>query len=184
MNPLPAAKYDYFELHYYPQLAGSENDTYLLTQAPEGLARILATVQQELVAAGHPDTPIFLGEYNSVNTSPGKQTISIVNALYAGMVQGEIMKAGVFRSVIHDAGGSGCNIAGNNSSALYGWQTFGSYDLFPFTISLSSCPSAINLAPNTPFPTARSFALSEQFGTAGSYMLGTTVSSAMPNVRA
>lgn len=181
---LPAAKYDFVELHYYPQLAGSEDDSFLLTQAPGNLARTLATIQQELAAAGHPNTPIFLGEYNSVNTNPGKQTVSIVNALYAGMVQGEIMKAGLFRAVIHDSGGSGCNTGGNNSPALYGWQSFGSYDLFPLTVSLPSCSSGANVTADTPFPTARSFALSEQFGLPGSTMLGTTVSSALPNVRA
>jgi hypothetical protein len=177
---LAAAKYDYVEVHFYPQPQGSENDTFLLMQAPPNLAVALAKLQQELAAAGHPNTPILLGEYNSVSKNPGKQTVSIVNALYVGMVQGEMMKAGVSRSVIHRDTGGGCNTSGNNSSALYGWQTFGSANLFADNSLL--CPSGVT--PGTVFPEARAFGLSAQFGIAGNHMLGVTISTAVPNVRA
>ena len=175
---MAAAKYDYVEVHYYPQPPGSESDSFLLTQAPAGLATVFTAIQQELTAAGHPNTPIFLGEYNSVSNTPGKQTVSIVNALYVGMVQGEIMKAGISRAVIHRDTGGGCITGGNNSAALYGWQNFGSDSLFADTSS--GCPPSVT--PGTPFPEARAFALSAQFGVAGNHMLGATVSSALPNV--
>jgi hypothetical protein len=45
-----------------------------------------------------------------------------------------------------------------------------------------SCPAGV--MPGTAFPEARSFALSEQFGAAGNHMLGVSVSSALPSVRA
>jgi hypothetical protein len=177
---LSLAKYDYIEVHYYPQSPGSESDSFLLTQAPANLASIFATLQQELTSAGHSGTPIFLGEYNSVGSNPGKQTVSIVNALYVAMVQGEILKAGISRAVIHRDTGGGCSTGGNNSAALYGWQNFGSYSLF--ADSSQQCPAGI--APGTPFPDARTFALSEQFGAPGNHVLGVTLSTALPNVRA
>lgn len=83
---LANAKYDFVELHYYPENPGSENDVSLLMQAPSNFAATFVRVQQELTAAGHPGAPIFLGEYNSPNYNPGKQTMSIVNALFVGMV--------------------------------------------------------------------------------------------------
>lgn len=176
---MSTAKYDYVEVHYYPQQPGSESDSFLLTQAPANLATVFATIQQELATAGHANTPIFVGEYNSVSNTPGKQTVSIVNALYAGMVQGEIMKAGISRTVIHRDTGGGCITGGNNSSTLYGWQNFGSDSLFADNFS----PYPASVPPGTPFPEARSFTLSAQFGVAGNHMLGVTVSSALPNVR-
>jgi hypothetical protein len=176
---MSTAKYDYVEVHYYPQQPGSESDSFLLTQAPANLATVFATIQQELATAGHANTPIFVGEYNSVSNTPGKQTVSIVNALYAGMVQGEIMKAGISRAVIHRDTGGECITGGNNSSTLYGWQNFGSDSLFADNFS----PYPASVPPGTPFPEARSFTLSAQFGVAGNHMLGVTVSSALPNVR-
>jgi hypothetical protein len=176
---MSAAKYDYVEVHFYPQPPGTESDSFLLTQAPANIAVAFETIQQELAAAGHPNTPIFLGEYNSVASSPGKQTVSIVNALYVGMIQGEIMKAGISRAVIHRDTGGGCITGGNNSAALYGWQNFGSDSLF--ADNSQPCPAAVPAG--TVFPEARSFALSELFGVAGNHMLGISVSSALPNVR-
>jgi hypothetical protein len=177
---LAAAKYDYVEVHFYPQPPGTESDAFLLTQAPANLAVAFATIQQELIAAGNPNIPIFVGEFNSVSNNPGKQTVSIVNALYVGMVMGEIMKAGISRAVIHRATGGGCNTGGNNSSTLYGWQDFGTSGLF----SDNSTPCPAGVTPGTPFPEARGFALSAQFGVAGNHVLGVAVSAEIPNVRA
>jgi hypothetical protein len=177
---LPAAKYDYVEVHFYPQPPGTENDSFLLTQAPANIAVAFSTLQQELATAGHPNTPIFLGEYNSVASNPGKQTVSIVNALYVGMIQGEIMKAGISRAVIHRDTGGGCITSGNNSSTLYGWQNFGSDSLF--ADNSAACPANVPLG--TIFPEARAFGLSALFGVAGNHMLGSSISTALPNVRA
>jgi Glycosyl hydrolase family 79, N-terminal domain len=180
---LANAMYDFVEIHYYPENPGSESDSFLLTQAPGNFATTFAKVQQELAAAGHPNLPILLGEYNSPNYNPGKQTMSIVNALFIGMVQGEILKAGISSAVIEDASfNTQCNTTGNNSSSLYGWQNFGSYELFAG--NSFTCPNTGTIPVNTPLPIAEAFGLSSQFGIAGNSVIGVNVSSALTNVRA
>jgi hypothetical protein len=179
---LANAKYDFVELHYYPENPGSESDSSLLAQAPLNFASTFTKVQQELAAAGHPNMPVLLGEYNSPNYNPGKQTMSIVNALFVGMVQGEIMRAGIPLATIEDGYFGECNDSGNNSSVLYGWQNFGSYALFAG--STPTCSGALGVPADTPFPIARAFRLASQFGVSGNHMLGVTVSNTLPNVRA
>jgi hypothetical protein len=179
---LANAMYDFVELHYYPENPGSENDSFLLTQAPPKFASTFTKLQQELANAGKPNTPIYLGEYNSPNYNPGKQTVSIVNALFIGMVQGEILKAGINAATINDGFFGECNDGGNMSSSLYGWQNFGSYALFAG--SVPTCNGAVGIPANTPFPIARALALSTEYGVAGNNVLGVTVSTALLNVRA
>jgi len=179
---LANAKYDFVELHYYPENTGEESDLFLLTQAPANYAAAFSTLRAELAAAGHPNTPIFLGEYNSPNSTPGKQTVSIVNALFIGMVQGEIMKAGVQAASIFSTEFGSCFPigAGNNSSTLYGWQDFGSYDLTP-----EYCDSNVDgIVPGTILPAGRALQLSSTFGAAGNQVIATYVPSAFPTVRA
>ena len=73
---LANAPYDFVELHYYAQNPGGENDATLLTQGPTQLTALIKTVQAELAAVGKPNTPIYLGEFNSVSSNPGKQSVS------------------------------------------------------------------------------------------------------------
>ena len=59
---LSQASYDFVEYHWYAQGAGYENNSWLLFSATAVLAQNLATLKQELSAAGKPNTPIMLGE--------------------------------------------------------------------------------------------------------------------------
>lgn len=90
--PAGQAPYDFVEFHWYAQNPGSESDSYLLTKTPADLSTAISGLRAELSAAGKPNTPIMLGEVNSVSYNPGKQTMSIVNALFTGMVIGEVLK--------------------------------------------------------------------------------------------
>ena len=87
---LANAKYDFVEYHFYPQIAGHENDGFLVSQAANMLTTEIEFIKDELSVAGHANTPIYVGEIGSVNTNPGKQTTSITQALFAGQVLGEI----------------------------------------------------------------------------------------------
>src|SRR5690348_16038920 len=71
----------------------------------------------------------MVGEMNSVGFDPGKQTVSIINALFTGEVLAEGLEGGLAAEFwwFGDGGSQGCNK--NNSPSLYGFQQWGSYDL-------------------------------------------------------
>src|SRR5450755_1056942 len=180
---LAHATFDFVEDHFYAQGPGSENDAYLLTQAPAALAAQLAGVRAEMNAAGvSSSVPIYLGELNSVYANPGKQTMSIVNGLFAGMALAEAMKQGVPRATWW-LGFGGCGV-GNQSPSLYGWQNFGGYMSFSDGLPESGCTSAPAIARGTPFPTARAMQVLAQFAVAGAIMHKVTVAGGLGSVRA
>jgi hypothetical protein len=182
---LATGAYDFVELHYYAQDPGNESDSFLLNQGVSNLTALINTVKSELVAAGKPNTPIYLGEYNSVSSNPGKQSVSIVNGLYAGMAIGEVLENGVPMATWWQSIGAGCSTAYNNSASLYGWQNFGSYgqlaDTWP---NPYGCVGAPAIPLGTLMPSGQAMALAAQFATPGSRMLPVTVPASLPNVRA
>src|SRR6185437_4177433 len=117
----------------------------LLNQGVSNLTTLINTVKSELAAAGKANTPIYLGEYNSVSSNPGKQSVSIVNGLYAGMALGEVLNDGVPMATWWQSIGAGCSTAYNNSASLYGWQNFGSYgqlaDTWPNPYGCAGAPA-------------------------------------------
>jgi hypothetical protein len=170
---LAHAKHDFVELHYYPQAPGNESDAYLLGSGVSDFATALANLRSEMTAAGDPASkPIMVGEINSVYSSPGKQSVSIVNGLWTGMVVAEMMKAGVPLATWW-AAYPACSTGNNNSPSLYGWQNFGSYNLFSDGPPASQdCDSG--MAAGTPYPSGRAYALLSQFAGNGATMLATS----------
>ena len=183
------AAYDYVELHEYVQAPGAESDSYLLYDAPQSITAAIRSLRGELVAAGKPaTTPILLGEFNSVYTNPGKQTLSIVNGLFTGLTLGELLNDGVPMSTWFMAIGGGCT-GGADSSAvaadLYGWQNFGSYDQVSEGWGAGSCASGSQaIAAGTVLPSGYAEKLASSFAAAGNRMLSASVSATLPNVRA
>jgi hypothetical protein len=167
---LANAKHDFVELHYYPQSPGNESDAYLLGSGVSDFAAALASLRSEMTAAGDPPSvPIMVGEINSVYANPGKQTVSIVNGLWTGMVVAEMMRAGVPLATWWAAYPL-CSTGNNNSSALYGWQQFGSYNLFSDGPPASQdCGSGMGAG--TPYPSGRAYALLSRFVGKGGTML-------------
>ena len=87
--------YDFVEYHYYPETPGEENDTTLINQDAQQLTTNINTIKSELAKWGTPNTPIYVGEIGGPYSNPGKQSMSITQALYAGQVLGELMNDGV-----------------------------------------------------------------------------------------
>ncbi len=173
---LSTAPFDYVELHDYTgQQPGSESDSYLLQQAAPGITSAIQNLKTELAAVGKADTPILLGEYNSVPFNPGKQSVSIVNGLFAGMAFGELLNGGAQMLTWFIGIGGGCS-TNSNAASLYGFQMFGSYN------ELSD--GCNNVPTGTPFPTGRAAQLLSKFAVPGNSMLRTTVGSSLVNVRA
>jgi hypothetical protein len=186
---LGRASYDFVELHEYLQAPGAESDDYLLNQAPAAITADIASLRGELAAAGRPaDTPIFLGEVNSVYASPGKQSISIVNGLFTGLAFGELLDAGVPMNAWFMAVGGGCNGGADSSSAaaaLYGWQNFGSYDQVSEGWAAGACAAGSPaVGAGTVLPSGYAEQLAASFATAHESMLRAHVDSSLPKVRA
>jgi predicted heme/steroid binding protein len=174
--------YDFVEYHFYPQAPGSESDTYLTQQAAQVLTQDINILKQELTAAGGPNMPIYVGEMGSVYTNPGKQTWSITQGLYAGQNLVEMMKDGISRATWWIGFGNCNGQSGNDSSALYGWQDFGAYNVFSDGSEDPTCPGA---GPSgTMSPTAVAFQLFSKVAVNGEHVLTPTVGGDTTDVRA
>jgi len=175
---LANARYDFVEYHWYPQSSGSENDNFLLTQAPGELGAHLAQIETELAAAGRAKTPIFVGEFNSVVTNPGKQSMSITQALFVGEALGVLMQHGV-QSADWWLGHGDCRDpsgGGNYSASLYGWQNFGGFQIISDGLPEYGCEQAPFVAINTALPTAQAYKLMSVVALDGEHMYGATIS--------
>jgi hypothetical protein len=175
---LSNARYDFVEYHYYAQAPGSENDATLLANGPQQLTQGVNAVKSDLAAAGHPDTPIYVGELGSVYANPGKQSTSIVQALFAGMAVSELMNDGVSRATWWLAyGGCSDSSSGNFSSSLYGWQNFGGYMIVSDGTPEYGCSNATAVPRGTLLPTAQAYKLLVPFAQDGEHSLATSVAS-------
>ncbi|HVC47981.1 MAG TPA: hypothetical protein VND90_12095 [Terracidiphilus sp.] len=180
--------YDFVELHYYPQGPGGESDTALVQQLAQGLTTDINIVKAELTKWGTPNTPIYIGEMGSVYSDPGKQSWSITQGLYAGQTLGEMMNDGVARATWWIGFGNCNGNNGNDSSSLYGWQTFGAYNVFADGAGDTggSNNSACNYGGpiGTLSPTARAFQLFSQIAVDGEFVLSSGVTGDTTDIRA
>jgi hypothetical protein len=183
---LRRAKYDFVEMHYYPFYNNVDNDETLLTVWSDRIAKNFADARKLLAAHGHASVPIFLGEFDRDSGSDaglGHESVSIVNALFTAIVAGEVTKAGVGMSSAWLAFGD-CNADPSPVSKAYGWQHFGTFDMFstnPPGYDFTSC-SQFGFPRSTPFPKGRAYELATRFVTPGERVLVT--SSTSPTVRA
>jgi alpha-L-arabinofuranosidase len=174
--------YDFVEYHYYPETPGEESDTFITQQAAQELTTNINTIKSELTKWGTPNTPIYVGEIGGAYSNPGKQSWSITQGLYAGQVLGEMMNDGVSRLTWWIGFGNCNGQAGNDSSSLYGWQTFGAYNVFSDGPSDTTCPNAGPIG--TMSPTARAFQLFSNVAVNGESVLTPTVAGDTTDVRA
>jgi hypothetical protein len=180
---LSQAKYDFVELHYYPQ-GNTVSDSFIIDKGAAGLTQTIDSLKKEMQAAGHADTPIYVGEIGSTYGTPGKQTTSITQALYAGQVIGEMAKDGVARATWW-LGYGGCNSStqgGDFDASLYGWQDFGGYMMFSDGTQQESC-SSTNVPTGTILPTARAYQVASHFLRNGEHVVASKLTG-LPNVRA
>lgn len=174
---LAKARYDCVEMHYYAQ-GENVNDERLIRYGARGLTRLIDVLKGELATAGHPNTPIYVGEIGSTGGHVGKQTQSIVQALYAAQVVGELVNDGIPRATWWLAY-SNCYLpesGGDFSATLYGWQSFGSGMIF------SGGPTRNCRATDVPpfgtlLPTANAFVVVKYFVSDGEHVVGLRVDS-------
>jgi hypothetical protein len=185
---LSKAQFDFVELHSYFQAPGAESDSFLLTLAPAQLTASIKALRTELAALGHASTPIYLGEFNTVFTNPGKQSLSVVNGLFVALAFGELLNDAVPMNTWFMGIGAGCAKGADSAivaAGLYGWQNFGAYDQVSEGWSAGSCASGSQAVPaGTVLPSGYGEQLASSFAVAGNSMLAATVASSLTNVRA
>jgi hypothetical protein len=179
--------YDFVEYHYYPETPGEENDTTLIQDDARGLTSNINTLKSELTKWGTAGTPIYVGEIGGPYSNPGKQSWSITQGLYAGEVLGEMMNDGVSRLTWWISFGNCNGDEGNDSSSLYGWQTFGAYNIF----ADGSGDTGPNGSPcdyggpiGSMSPTAEAFNLYQNVAVNGEHQLTASVTGDATDVRA
>jgi hypothetical protein len=188
---LKRARYDFVEVHHYPQEPNSGSDEFLLTKAVPQFRQQMLDLQK---AMGSRPVPILIGEFNNVANKPNRQTLSITNALYHGLMYAEgaeLGLAGVFPwETIEDYCTHPAQAkleTGDFNPKLYGWQNFATYSLFSLGLPSSSpsCGRSVPAIPfGTAFPTAHAAALFGEFAAPRERLVQTSVAAAFPNLRA
>ena len=116
--------------HVYPQGPGTESDDTLLQST--GIASSDAANIRKMITdyfgAGGSSIELQMTELNSVASNPGKQSVSLVNALFFADMIGQTART-EFNSCAWWALRSGEETGNNNSSSLYGSRQYGCYGI-------------------------------------------------------
>ena len=155
-------KVGFADVHFYPQNPSNvtppgPTDAGLLASSAEIPAAVTALRAEFATWAGNASIPIMITETNSVSSNPGKQTVSVVNALWVEQDYLTWLENGVSNVdwwQIHN----GIVTSGDNGAALAGSADYGDYGV----LSDGTCgtlPSAAGggaqvcePAAETPFP--------------------------------
>ncbi|HVU22498.1 MAG TPA: immunoglobulin domain-containing protein [Opitutus sp.] len=158
---------DFAIYHRYPWGPGGENDANLLGGSSLGgttWANDAAGLRQQLTdylgADEAAKVELVATESNDVYTSPGKQSTSLVNALYLADSVGRLLQT-EFNSYVWWCLRNGPQDTGqNNSAALYGWRNYGDYGVV-------APGNATQTAVSAPYPTYFAMRLLSHFARGG-----------------
>ncbi len=184
--PIACAALDFVVVHWYPQGPTGESDAALLASPENGASTpvsytpsipdMVASLKSELAqyCGSHaPDIQIMVTETNSVSYNPGKQTTSLVNALYLADAVSTWLENGVANVdwwAIHNS-----PFDGNVDPSLYGDYEFGDYGIL--SRGLTSANGVAEPPAETPFPAYFGLQMLAKLGhDAGSELLDTTSS--------
>ncbi len=172
------------DVHWYPQNPSTvtppgPTDSGLLSdtsQIPTMVSSLRSSLSQY---SGSANVPIMITETNSVSSNPGKQTLSIVNALYLeqdylGWLQNGVSSVDWWQ--IHN----GIVTTGDNGSSLYGTATYGDYGV----LADGSCGTingaqVCEPAADTPFPAYYGMQLLSKFIHPGDTLVSATSSQSL-----
>ncbi len=159
--PIACGAVDFVVVHWYPQGPTGESDAALLASPEEGestgvsytpsIPTMMAALKSELAqyCGNHASAvQIMVTETNSVSYNPGKQTTSIVNALFLAdeaLTWFENGAANVDWWALHNS-----PFDGNVDPALQGSADFGDYGVL--SVGETTAAGAAEPPVNTPFP--------------------------------
>lgn len=172
---------DFVVVHWYPQDPGSESDAGLLA-APQNASTGIAAMASKLKAlinqyggARARSIQIMVTETNSVSYNPGKQTLSIVNAMFIAdnmltWVENGATSVDVWG--LHNGA-----VWGNSSSSLFGSSAYGDYGVL--SNGQSGEPAA-----DTPFPTYYGMQMVGRLGKAGDQLVAASSNNSLLSTHA
>ena len=159
--PIACSAIDFVVVHWYPQGPTGESDAAVLVSPESGestsvsftpsIPSMVATLKSSLAqyCGSHaPAVQIMVTETNSVSYNPGKQTTSLVNALFLAdetLTWFENGVANVDWWTLHNS-----PFDGNVDPAIYGSYSFGDYGILSAGGTTSG--GAVEPPVNTPFP--------------------------------
>jgi sugar lactone lactonase YvrE len=186
LNAIP----DFIIYHLYPQAPGAESDAALLQVADTGSKSwptIAADLRQQLTAnlgsAAGAGVEIVVTENNSVYSSPGKQSTSLVNGLYLADSIGNLMQTeinGYMYWALRNSPptiNNGTALDGNMSASLYGWRQFGDYGMISTPSTLTGETTYYN-----PYPTYYMMKLLSHFARGGDTIVQATSSNPLLSI--
>jgi len=175
---------DFVIVHWYPQQPGSESDSGLLG-APQsgnggtpGIAAMMTKVKALIAQYGGANAAniqILVTETNSVAYNPGKQTVSLVNAMFMADNMLTWLENGASSVDFWDLHNSSSN--NNNSPSLYGTANYGDYGIL-------SNGSTNEPAADTPQPTYYGVQMLTNVGKGGDTLIQAASSNALLTVHA
>ena len=171
-------KIDFVIVHWYAQGPGSESDSYLLGSTSTLAAKVakVRSLISQYCGSNAPNVQIFVTETNSVSYNPGKQTVGLVNGMFAAddyMTWLENGVANVDWWDLHNGGNTG----NNNSGSLYGSANYGDYGLL--SSGLGGEPAA-----QTPFAPYYGIQMLSYLGKPGDQMVSASSSQSLLTVHA
>ena len=172
---------DFLIYHNYEQNAGQENDALLLqtevasTQSNatwRGAATDIRTQLTDYLGSAGAPIELVCTENNSVSTNPGKQSVSLVNALYYADSVANLMQT-EFNGMIWWDLHNGPGTAGNGNSSLYGWRMYGDY-------GVENGPAgSVDLVAHDKYPSYYVFELLQHFARGGDTVLTASSNNAL-----
>ncbi len=117
---------DFLVYHFYPEYTGQESDALVL-QASTQWAAAAADLRQQIAdyfGPGGANIELVCTENNSQSGAQGRQSTSLVNALYLADSFGSIL-ATEFNAWVWWDLRNGSDATGNMDPTLYGWRTNG-----------------------------------------------------------
>ena len=169
------------DVHWYPQNPSNvtppgPTDAGLLGDTAQIPAMVSALRSAFAQDAGNASIPVMLTETNSVSSNPGKQTVSIVNALYLLQDYNGWIDSGVSNVdwwQLHN----NLITTGDNGSALFGTADYGDYGvLSDATCGIINGSQVCEPAADTPFPAYYGLQLLGQFMHPGDALVSATSS--------
>ncbi len=154
--------------HFYAQNPGNETDAGLLQSGADlqsDAANLRKMITDYAGAAQGAAIELNVTEMNSVSSNPGKQSVSLVNALFMADAMGNLAQTEFNACTWWDFrnGGGG----GNNDAALYGWRMFGDYGVV-------ASGDRGDTPVNTPYPNYYAAKLLTNWGHGGDRLVSTT----------
>lgn len=121
---------DFVIYHKYAQGPGGENDASLLQSARSWTSEVanLRQMVNDYLGAEGAGVEIVCTENNSVYSSPGKQTTSLVNGLFLADSIGQALQTELSTLLWWDLRNSQ-DTGNNNDPSLYGWRAYGDYGI-------------------------------------------------------